>query len=110
MYIEEAHATDEWPISSSRFMPDNEPVSVTQPKTIAERVAVAQTFATTFDITGLKLLIDDPTNNAFEKDYAPWPIRLYVIENGVIQYISEPTECSHDVGQLRTWLNTRHNT
>ena len=39
---------------------------------------------------------------------APWPIRLYVIENGVIQFISAPTDCTHDVSELRAWLEKRH--
>ena len=39
---------------------------------------------------------------------APWPIRLYVIENGIMQFISAPTDCAHDVSELRTWLEKRH--
>ena len=39
---------------------------------------------------------------------APWPIRLYIIENGIVQYISEPDECTHHVSELRLWLEKRH--
>lgn len=37
-----------------------------------------------------------------------WPIRLYVIENGTMQFISAPTDCAHDVSELRAWLEKRH--
>ena len=108
LYVEEAHATDEWPISSSRFMPNDEIVSIKQPVTSSERVTVARDFAKTFDVSSMTVLIDDPKDNAFEKAYAPWPIRMYVIENGKLQYISAPTDCSHDLGELREWLEKRH--
>lgn len=109
VYIEEAHATDEWPISSSRYMPKNEIVDVKQPRIAFERVALAQKFINTFDLgPEMKVLVDDPTKNAFQSAYAPWPIRIYVIENGKMEYISAPTNCSHDVTELRTWLEERH--
>ena len=134
MYIEEAHALDEWPISSSRYMPNDSVVSVVQPKLASERVALAQRFVKTFELgSDMKILVDDPEKgNLFEVAYgkflfamshlvslttrlplsyhisAPWPIRLYVIENGVMQFISSPTECTHDVSELRLWLEQRH--
>lgn len=110
VYIEEAHAKDEWPIRSSRYMPDNSIVNVEQPKKIAERIELAQKFVSTFDLgKEMKVLVDNPEiGNPFEKAYAPWPIRLFVIENGVIQFISAPTNCVHDVSELRRWLEQRH--
>ena len=110
LYIEEAHASDEWPIRSSRYMPNEEIVDVKQPKLVAERIALAKRFTAIFGIgPEMKVLVDNPEeDNPFEKAYAPWPIRIYVIENGTIQYISSPTDCAHDVGELRTWLKSRH--
>mmetsp|Transcript_25911 Transcript_25911/g.40658 ORF Transcript_25911/g.40658 Transcript_25911/m.40658 type:complete len:134 (+) Transcript_25911:1603-2004(+) len=110
VYIEEAHATDEWPISSSRYTPDGQVVSVEQPKVASERVKLAQRFVKTFGMgTEMKVLVDNPENgNLFGEAYAPWPIRLYVIENGTMQFISAPTDCAHDVSELRAWLEKRH--
>mmetsp|Transcript_9079 Transcript_9079/g.13683 ORF Transcript_9079/g.13683 Transcript_9079/m.13683 type:complete len:120 (+) Transcript_9079:1509-1868(+) len=110
VYIEEAHATDEWPISSSRYTPDNQIVSVEQPKLASERVKLARRFAQTFGLgTEMKVLVDDPEHsNLFEVAYSPWPIRLYVIENGMMRFISAPTDCAHDVSELRAWLEKRH--
>lgn len=109
VYIEEAHATDEWPISSSRYVPDNEIISVKQPRLVSERVALAQRFVQTFGLgSELKVLVDDPKGNAFQAAYAPWPIRIYVIENGRMEYISSPENCTHDVEELKVWLLQRH--
>ena len=71
VYIEEAHANDEWPISSSRYMPDSQIVSVEQPKLASERVELARRFVKTFGLgTEMKVLVDNPENgNLFEEAY-----------------------------------------
>ena len=71
VYIEEAHADDEWPISSSRYTPDNKIVSVRQPKIASERVQLAQRFAEAFGLgSEMKVLVDDPEkSNPFESAY-----------------------------------------
>lgn len=100
---------DEWPISSSRFVPGNEIITVKQPRLISERVALAQKFVQMFGLgPEMNVLVDDPNENAFQSVYAPWPVRIYVVENGKMEYISAPTNCSHDIGELRDWLTKRH--
>lgn len=71
VYIEEAHASDEWPISSSRYMPNNAVVSVRQPKLATDRVALAQSFIDLFALgPEMKILVDDPeSGNPFESAY-----------------------------------------
>ncbi len=73
VYIEEAHATDEWPISSSRYTPDDQVVSVEQPKLASERVELAQRFVKMFGMgtgTEMKVLVDNPENgNTFGEAY-----------------------------------------
>jgi hypothetical protein len=44
LYILEAHATDEWPISSGRYVPSGEAIAVKQHKTIEERISACQSF------------------------------------------------------------------
>ena len=95
----------------SRHMPGNEIVSVNQPRLVSERVALAQKFVATFGLgPEMAVVVDDPTRgNPFQSAYAPWPIRIYVIENGKMQYISAPENCAHDVTELRAWLAQRRN-
>jgi hypothetical protein len=58
----EAHAEDEWPISSSRYNATRGPVRVTQPRAQLQRLALAQRFVQDFDPTvGLYKL-----NSAFD--------------------------------------------
>ena len=83
VYIEEAHATDEWPISSSRYTPDNQIVSVEQPKLASERVKLAQRFMRTFGLgTEMKVLVDDPQNgNQFEAAYGKNMTIIFCLRN-----------------------------
>ena len=95
---------------NSRYMPGNEIVSVKQPRLVSERVALARKFVDTFELgPEMQVFADDPNGNAFQSAYAPWPIRIYVIEDGKMQYISAPENCTHDVTELRDWLAQRRN-
>lgn len=104
VYVEEAHAVDEWPISSGRYNGGRGAVCVRQPRTRAERVALARQMVTDFNVT-LPVLVDAPEDgNPFEKAYAPWPLRLYVIHGGKMRYIAEPEECTYSLADLRTFV------
>jgi len=112
VYIEEAHAEDEWPISSGRYNGGRGPVKINQPKTAAERVDVARMFLKNFDIPTedkMQCVVDNPeAGNQFEKAFAPWPLRIYVVEDSKMAYIAEPSDCTYDVSLLRDWLIARH--
>eukprot|EP00946_MAST-07B_sp_MAST-7B-sp1_P001952 g1952.t1 len=73
VYIEEAHATDEWPISSGRYA--KAPVNIRQPRTTAERIKVAREFLNDYSINAdsrMKCVVDIPEmGNPFEKAFAP---------------------------------------
>lgn len=81
-----------------------------QPKLALERLKLAHRFVQTFGLgSDMKVLVDNPEcGNPFGEAYSPWPIRLYVIENGILEFISAPTDCAHDVSELRAWLQKRH--
>ena len=99
VYIQEAHAQDEWPISSARFTNDGVPVCVPQPKSIEERVAVAKLFQSKYNFR-LPMLVDTMSND-FDAVFAPWPLRFYILQRGVLVYKSQPHKCSYDVAELR---------
>ena len=113
MYVEEAHAQDEWPISSGRYNQGRGPVHVNQPTTSMERISVAQQFLKDYNIpvgsdNRLQVACDAPEHgHPFEKSYAPWPLRLYVIESGKMCYIAQPKDCTYNVAELREWLMQR---
>ena len=94
VYIEEAHASDEWPIGSR--------ICYVQPKCDADRISIANDFIKS---TGYRLpLLIDPVSldNPFSKVYSPWPIRFYVIDGRKkLSYIAEPIEGSYPLELIK---------
>eukprot|EP01113_Clastostelium_recurvatum_P017686 TRINITY_DN2086_c0_g1_i4.p1 TRINITY_DN2086_c0_g1~~TRINITY_DN2086_c0_g1_i4.p1 ORF type:complete len:139 (-),score=31.47 TRINITY_DN2086_c0_g1_i4:152-568(-) len=106
VYILEAHASDEWPISSSRACPRGEPIHIKQTRSIPDRVEAAQMFATDFQI-GMPVVLDHPSTNEFEKVYAPWPVRIYIIDpHGVLRYKAQPKEDMLELEDLKRHLDS----
>ena len=72
-------------------MPQNERdrVLVPDPKTLAERKKVAEGFAEQFNLK-LPILVD-PMSDPFEKAFAAWPDRVYVLDGtGKVAYKGDP--------------------
>ena len=85
VYIQEAHSSDVWQ------MPVNEKQNVVfaQPKSIEERVGIAESCVRKLNIK-LPALID-PIDDRTERAYTGWPDRLYVIDReGRVAYKSRP--------------------
>lgn len=99
VYSIEAHAEDEWPIHSARAAHDGLPVLLQQPRSSEARVAVARRFQAAFDFR-IPLLVD-PIENPFEALFAPWPLRFYVLRNGVMTYKAQPSDCTYSLAELR---------
>ena len=112
---------DEWPVLSARFNRGRGPVIVErQPRTSLERRSLAQKFASDFGLSfeagvgannhgnNVRLLVDDcERHDPFEQAYAPWPVRLYLIRDGILEWLSRPKNCSHEdsVRELIAKLN-----
>lgn len=63
VYITEAHAQNDWPISSARFTPDRQPVIVNQPCTSEQRIQLARDFVSKYAFR-VPMLVD-PIGNSF---------------------------------------------
>jgi len=95
VYISEAHAQDEWPLGNI--------VCLTQHKTQEERLTVARNFQKDYQFQ-IPILVDEMDNN-FDKLYASWPERFYIIEQGKMKLIGFPTtEFGYDRNDIRKWL------
>jgi len=82
-------------------------VCYAQPKTLAQRVAIANDFIQRFHYP-IAFGIDDLTNAANDA-YAAWPERLYVIdESGRIAYRGGMGPFNYDPNEVRTWLAARY--
>ena len=85
---------------------DGQPVVVDQPKTLDARLGLARRFKADYGIES-PLLVDNPADEAFERLYAPWPLRLYVVRGAELAWIAEPDGATFEpaVARLRAMFN-----
>ncbi len=85
IYILEAHPIDAWETDDNH----KDKISVSSPKTLAERCAVEGTCSTKLALR-IPAIIDN-LENTTEASYTAWPDRLYVIDrDGRVAYKSKP--------------------
>ncbi len=102
LYIKEAHPLDEWQMDSN----EKENVCYPQPKTTAQRVAIANDFVKRFryDVP----LAVDPIENRANALYAGWPERFYIVdEQGVIVFKGKPGPFGFHPEEVEQWLAKR---
>lgn len=102
LYIREAHPLDEWQMDSN----EKENVCYPQPRTTAQRVAIANDFVKRFryDVP----LAVDPIENRANAVYAGWPERFYIVdERGVIVYKGKPGPFGFHPEEVEEWLVKR---
>jgi len=86
---------------------DKDDVCYAQPKTIADRVAIANDFTKRFKYP-VPFAIDEMSNAASDA-YAAWPERLYIIdESGRISYKGGNGPFKYDPKEVRAWLAERY--
>jgi len=97
VYIMEAHAKDEWPVGKSVSFCD-------QPKVLEERCGLARKYK---EEKGLSIEMGvDLMNNGFEKVFAAWPVRFYVVKEGKLVWKAQPNleYYGYDPKDLSGWL------
>lgn len=103
VYVREAHPTDEWQMRSNV----KDDVCYAQPKTLEQRLAIANDFTKRFKFA-LPFGIDDMSNGA-DNAYSAWPERLYVIdESGHIAYRGGMGPFNYKPAEVRDWLAARY--
>jgi hypothetical protein len=102
--VREAHPLDEWQMKSNEKDKDN--VCYAQPKTLEQRVAIANDFTQRFKYS-VPFGIDEMSNAANDA-YAAWPERLYIIdEQGRISYKGGNGPFTYNPKEVRDWLANR---
>jgi hypothetical protein len=103
VYVREAHPTDEWQMKSNV----KDDVCYAQPKTLAQRVMIANDFIRRFKFP-LPFGIDDMSNAANDA-YAAWPERIYIVdESGHIAYRGGIGPFNYKPQEARDWLAARY--
>jgi hypothetical protein len=102
VYIKEAHPEDEWQMDSN----EQEKVCYPQPRTLEQRVAIANDFVKRFHYD-VPLAVDDMANEA-NAAYAGWPERFYIIdEAGRIAFKGKPGPFGFKPEEVEAWLKAR---
>jgi hypothetical protein len=99
VYISEAHANDEWPISNR--------VKINQHKTIEERTEAVKFMQMRYKCD-FKILIDSVNNEeSFENKYCGWPERGFIFYKNKLEYVSyaEVNSRMHWFNEFTEWLN-----
>lgn len=79
IYISEAHATNEWPLGRR--------VCISQHENIQERMEAAQSYRK--GMGAVMPMVVDTMDNSFNSQYNAWPERLYIVTNGVLDYVAD---------------------
>ena len=102
VYIKEAHPQDEWQMDSN----EEEGVCYRQPRSFAERLAIARDFVERFDYR-IPLLVDGMDNGTMHL-YSGWPERFYIVgTDGTIAYKGKPGPFGFLPDEVEAWLDAR---
>ena len=113
VYIEEAHAQDEWPISSARLSRTGRAVVYNQHTTQQQRIAACADFVRDYalDTALVTVATDLIGSNPFQTAYTAWPIRWFVLRAGagagaqpVVSTVGQPDDGSFDLMQVMLLL------
>ena len=103
IYIEEAHAIDEWILPESEPITTGEASSIKVHQNIDERTHAAQT------LVKKRNLLCETVCDTFERGnvndvYGAWPERLYVILDGVVVYQGGLGPFDYKLHEVQDWL------
>ncbi len=100
VYIDEAHATDDWVFSSN-------PYKIKTHVKLADRIVAAEI------LNEKKLpcpLVVDSMANRARKLYGAMPERLFIILNGTITYVGKQGPHGYNIEEIQTRLDTYRKT
>lgn len=105
IYIEEAHAKDEWYFHESAVTTEFK-TEIAVHKSIDERLAAATLFRDKTQSSALNIVCDDMRGDIVTR-YGAWPERLYIIVDGVVVYKGGMGPFDYRLYEVREWLETR---
>jgi type I thyroxine 5'-deiodinase len=103
IYIEEAHAADDWSLPPGRLTGFG--ASVKMAKSIDDRIYAAKKF-----VDELKYPVEmvcDSMNGDALLHYEAWPERLYIIEDGVVVFRGGLGPHDYRPNDVKDWLTSR---
>lgn len=89
VYIREAHASDEWPSPSSRDQPEGKVIDIPSHSSLEDRIELASRMKEEMEIDLKVEVLVDNMEDAFNKEFAAWPIRYYIAKEGRLLHKTE---------------------
>jgi len=106
IYIEEAHAADEWRLPES-VVETEMPTVVNVHQTIGDRVAAARLLQQRRNVAGMEMVCDSMAGHVVDR-YGAWPERLYIIVDGVVVYKGGMGPFDYRLWEVQEWLAERY--
>lgn len=104
IYIEEAHARDEW------FLPESpgakKEALIYVHRNLSERLEAANRFSANKNFQ-IDLVVDSMEGNVVDR-YDAWPERLYIIVDGVVVYKGGNGPFGYRLDEVKSWLAKRY--
>jgi hypothetical protein len=109
VYIEEAHAKDEWSLENkfydSYITGVGKATTFDRHKSMMDRIRIAKAFQLDLNFPGE--LVCDSFSNPVKVLYDGWPERLYIIESGVIVYQGGYGPFDYNLKEVQEYLYSR---
>lgn len=97
VYIMEAHASDEWPISN---LPEGRVIN--QHTQLTDRISCAESFRQELNVHEDMTVVVDDMDNIFNSEYPSWPTRCWILsEDSQVHYRSMPGDGCGDAINLQ---------
>jgi len=104
VYIDEAHAIDEWPVISSRC--SNKQVIVQQTHDLISRIEAAKDFAKNYNFLP-EMFVSSPEDIInFSIIYKPWPFKILGFDGFKIGFASEPENAEIHLDHVVNWIHS----
>ena len=108
IYIEEAHAADEWRLPESsveKELQKNNDDPIRMHDSIHDRIQAAALFVKRKQIKCDVLC--DGWHNGVLHSYQSWPERIYIIIDGVVVYQGGIGPFHYDLDEVETWMEEK---
>jgi len=106
IYLEEAHARDEWWLPDSPDAKVEGKSCIMNHKTLADRVNAAKQFVTNFNFPS-EMVVDTFKEQVNER-FDSWPERLYIIQDGRVVYKGGMGPFNYRLAEVKDWLAEKY--
>jgi hypothetical protein len=102
IYIDEAHARDEWWLPDSPEARDGGKACIYNHRNLDDRMAAAKAMIKNTGFPG-ELVCDTMAGQAMDR-FSAWPERLFIIVDGVVVYKGGPGPFEYKLAEVKDWL------